>query len=156
MRVITVLPLSLVGKVKWDALSLSLALCLAPLCALSVLATSIPGVPWKSPEKASHSNALTSDLDWEYFWRGDKWWGRCVWGPEWEEVDLMGSLKDWNEDTKNNHCGISGEGRACPNTRIGRKILGYLQLRKEQKIHSLLPRQVVRHVTFQRHRSLRL
>lgn len=65
---------------------------------------------------------------------GDKRWGRCLRGPEWEKVDFIGSVKDWNEDTKNNHSGISGEGRACPNMRIGWKIVGYLQLRKEQKI----------------------
>lgn len=40
-------------------------------------------------------------------------------GLEWEEVDVIGSLKDWDDDTKNTHCGISGKGRSCPNTRIG-------------------------------------
>jgi hypothetical protein len=37
-------------------------------------------------------------------------------------VDILGSLKDWNENTKKT-TGISGKGRTCINTRTGWKVL---------------------------------
>ena len=70
-------------------------------------------------------------------------WGKNWPGSEGEEVDFTGSLKDWNDNTKN--AGISGKGRACANTKIGWKVIGYLQLRKEQNKHRLIPRLVVGH-----------
>lgn len=63
-------------------------------------------------------------------------------GKKWIHV-FTGSLKTWNENTKNP--GISGKGRVCANPRIGWKVGGCLRLRKEQNKHHLIPRLVARH-----------
>ena len=65
---------------------------------------------------------------------GDKRWGRNWLGLEREEVDFTGSLKDWNENTKN--AGISGKGRACANTRKSHRTFTTQERTEQTRAHS--------------------
>lgn len=77
-------------------------------------------VPWKASLSVRISNQ-----EWEYFWMGDQRWGK-----NWPESEGQLEGLEWQHQE---NAGISGKGRACTNTRIGWKVIGYLQLRKEQE-----------------------
>lgn len=93
----------------------------------------MPGVSWASPFKASR-RVLTRDLEWAYFWTGDKSWGRPWLALEWEEVNprLHRQLEDLEWEHQEPWNFWEGEGLCKPKNWMKSRRMFTTQKRTEQ------------------------
>lgn len=110
VRVVTVLAYRVVGRLEILSMKLGTVPGISPC---SILATSIPVSLRESirglPQQSSHTGPGQG-----IFLHGRRADGAgSVLGLDGEGVDFVGSLKDQNESTKSNHCGILGKRGRC-------------------------------------------